>query len=76
MKLKLPKKDTPTLKVSVEGKSYDVNKDNGAVELPNSTPAATLLHLLSMGWILADDSAAKIAQEAGVVLGSDGQPRK
>jgi hypothetical protein len=84
MKLRVPRKagdkPSPTLAVSVEGKSYPVNqgKDNpseyGIVELPNTIPPATLKHLFSLGWLLADEVASKVARDAGADLNPQGQP--
>ena len=73
MKMRLPKKDVPTLSVSVEQKSYTVDKSTNTVDLPNSLPPALVKHLLGMGWMVADSSAEQAARGAGITVGPNGQ---
>ena len=76
MKMRLPKKETPTLKVSVEGKTYDVAREDRSVSLPNDLPVHAMRHLISMGWEVADDSAARKALDAGLEIKPDGQVKR
>ena len=85
MKFWLPKNKEGkynTLAVSIDGKPYDVQQDKGsngrAMVDTGSTDVTprTLGHLITLGWLFADVRTAKVAQEeAGVVLGPDGQAK-
>jgi len=82
MKFLMPLKDgknSKTLKVSVDGKSYDVqtSKDQDGrkfVEI-SAPPKNVMAHLVDLGWQFADERTAKqVSEETGIKLGPDGQP--
>lgn len=73
MKMKLPK-DSKHVAVSVEGKSYKPDPQSGTVDLPNDLPKATVRHLISLGWKVADEAADKKAREAGLDVRPDSKP--
>lgn len=74
MKMRIPlgRDGKPSIGVSVEGKAY--KPEQGVVNLPDRTPTETILHLITIGWKLEDDTARNVAREIGLKLGTDGQP--
>lgn len=73
--------DYHTRAVSVDGKAYRVSKDDKAdgrpvVEIANDVPARTVQHLVTLGWIPADEKTAnQVRAEAGIALDGQGKPK-
>lgn len=74
MKMKMCK-GSKSIAVSVEGKSYRVDQQNGTVDLPNDLSSDLVKHLFSMGWMAGDDSAGRKALAADVLLDADGRAK-
>ena len=85
MRFWMPMKDgkTNTLKVGLNGKEYDVVKDEKSNGRPmvdtggDDVPPQILGHLITLGWQFADARTAKGAvDKIGVKLDPAGQPVK